>query len=118
MRKLFFLIGSSGSGKTTAARAVEKMEFLDLVVCYSDSMPVPSTEEMVKKFGSQEEWQRQNTIAWVKKIREEYLAEKDVLFDIQSRPLFIDEACGACGIRDYEVILFDCSDEERRRRLV
>lgn len=118
MKKLFFLIGSSGSGKTTATKAIEAMNMADLQVCYSDSIKVPSTEEMIKQHGSQEEWQRQNTIWWVAKIKKEYLPNKDVLFDIQSRPSFIDEACIQNDIKSYGVILFDCSDEERKRRLI
>jgi adenylate kinase family enzyme len=118
MKKLFFLIGSSGSGKTTATKAIEVMNLSDLQVCYSDSIKVPSMDEMVKQYGSQEEWQRQNTIWWVTKIKKEYLSKKDVLFDIQSRPPFIDEACIQNSISSYEVILFDCSDEERKRRLI
>ncbi len=118
MKKLFFLIGSSGSGKTTAAKTIEGMNLSDLVVRYSDSIKVPSTEEMIEKHGSQEEWQRQNTIMWVKKIKESHLDKEDVLFDIQSRPAFIDEACTKNAISTYEVILFDCSDDERKHRLI
>lgn len=118
MKKLFFLIGSSGSGKTTAAKSVEEMSLPGLAVCYSDSIKVPSTEEMIKEFGSQEEWQRQNTNTWVKKIKDTYLDNSNVIFDVQSRPSFIDEACANNGVTSYKIILFDCSDEERRRRLV
>lgn len=118
MKKLFFLIGSSGAGKTTAAKSIEAMNLKDFVMYYSDSMPVPPLEEMMKEYGGQEEWQRGSTNRWVKKIKEEYLNDKDVLFDTQSRPSFIDEACEKNGITNYEIILFDCSDEERKRRLV
>lgn len=118
MKKLFFLIGSSGSGKTTATRAIEAMGLADFQVCYSDSVKVPSTEEMIREHGSQEEWQKQNTIQWVSRIKKEFLPTVDVLFDIQSRPSFIDEACTKNGIDFYEIILFDCSDEERKRRLI
>jgi dephospho-CoA kinase len=118
MKKLFFLIGASGAGKTTAAQSFEALNLFDFVVCSSDSLPVPSTDEMIKQYGSQEEWQRASNIRWVKKIKEEYLENKNVLLDTQSRPSFIDEACLKNGISDYKVILFDCSDEERKRRLV
>jgi hypothetical protein len=72
---------------------------------------------MVKEFGSTEAWQRNNTIKWVKEIGEKYLKGNNILFDIQSRPSFIDEACKNIGVLDYKIILFDCSDEERKRRL-
>jgi adenylate kinase family enzyme len=118
MHKIFFLIGSSGSGKTTIAKAVENMNVDGLIICRSDSVKVPSTEEMVKEYGSTDEWQRTNTIKWVKKIKEEYLESSNVLFDIQSRPSFIQEACQKNGVVLYEIILLDCSDEERKRRLI
>lgn len=118
MKKLFFLIGSSGAGKTTVAKSIEAMNLANLVVCYSDSIRVPPIENMIKEYGSQEEWQRINTDQWVKKIKEKYLNNKDVLFDTQSRPSFIDEACQNSVITAYEIILLDCSDDERKRRLV
>jgi dephospho-CoA kinase len=116
--RIFFLIGSSGSGKTTAARGVEKMQLPNLAVRYSDSLPVPSVEEMVREYGSQEEWQRANTVLWVGKIKAEVPEESDVILDMQTRPLFIKEACTMNSISTYQVILFDCSDEERKKRLV
>ena len=118
MKKLFFLIGSSGAGKTTAAESIKALNLPNFVVCSSDSLPVPSIEEMVQKWGSQDEWQKVSNISWIKKIKEEYLETNDVLLDTQSRPAFIDEACLKNGISDYQVILFDCSDEERKRRLI
>lgn len=94
------------------------MNLENFVMCYSDSLPVPSVDDMVRDFGSQEEWQRANTIKWVEKIKKEYLEDNDVLFDTQSRPAFIEEACEKNGIESYQIVLFDCADEERKRRLV
>ena len=118
MPKLIFLIGSSGAGKTAVLKSVEAMRLKNLVVCYSDSRPVPSTEDMIAECGSQEEWQRRNTMRWVKSIKESHLTKNDVLFDIQSQPSFIDEACAENGIASYKIVLFDCSDDERKRRLI
>jgi dephospho-CoA kinase len=118
MKKLFFLIGSSGSGKTTASELFKNMKTPGIAVCASDSVGVPPKEEMIKEFGSQSEWQRQNTIKWVKKIKDEYLETQDVLFDTQSRPSFIKQACDSAGVQDYRIILIDCSDEERKTRLI
>lgn len=118
MKKLFFLIGSSGAGKTTAAKSIQAMNLKNFVMCYSDSLPVPPVEDMIKEFGSQEEWQRANTIKWVEKIKREYLSENDVLFDTQSRPAFIEEACAKNNIDSYKIVLFDCTDDERKKRLI
>jgi adenylate kinase family enzyme len=115
---IFFIIGSSGSGKTTIVELIRDMKIPNLVVCRSDSMKVPTTEEIIKKYGSMEKWQEINTSNWVKNIKEKYLSNCSVVFDIQSRPSFIDEACKNNNIRNYKIILFDCSDEERKRRLI
>lgn len=117
MHKLFFLIGSSGSGKTTVAKLIQNRNTPDLVVLYSDSGEVPSLDTMVKEYGSTEQWQKMNTRKWVKEIKEKYFENSNVLFDIQSRPSFIDEACESNGVYDYKIVLFDCSDKERKRRL-
>lgn len=118
MKKLFFLIGSSGAGKTTAAESIKAMNLPGLVVCSSDSLPVPSVEDMIREFGSQDAWQMDSNYRWVKKIKDEYLETNDVLFDTQSRPAFIEEACVKNDISLYTIVLFDCSDEERKRRLI
>src|SRR6185369_13973279 len=80
--------------------------------------PVPPVDEMIREYGSQEEWQRAHTISWVGQMKERFLPDNDILFDMQTRPLFIEEACKKSGISSYEIILFDCSDEERKRRLI
>lgn len=118
MNIIFFLIGSSGSGKTTVAESIEAMKIAGLVVLRSDSVKVPTSEEMIKEHGSMSEWQRVNTIKWVKEIKEKYLESTKVLFDTQSRPTFIKEACENNHVQNYEIILIDCSDEERKRRLI
>ncbi len=41
-----------------------------------------------------------------------------MILDGQTRPIFIEEACIENEIIAYEAILFDCSDEERTKRLV
>lgn len=117
MNKIFFLIGSSGSGKTTVAKLIEAKKIPNIMVLYSDSIKPPTLDEMVKEYGSTEEWQRKNTIKWVKEIKEKYLEKNNILFDIQSRPSFINEACKNNELSDYKIVLFDCSNEERKKRL-
>ena len=118
IKRLFFIIGSSGSGKTTAVDAIDSMKMANLIVCHSDSEKVPSVEEMIRDHGSTDEWQKNTTMKWVKKIKEEYLENNKVILDTQSRPSFIKEACEKNEILDYKIILIDCSDEERKRRLI
>lgn len=118
MNKLFIITGASGSGKTTAAKNVEKTNPSNLTICYFDSIGVPSFDEMVAQYGSGEGWQKAITEVWIKKIVEEYLPKTDVILDGQIRLAFITEACQKFGLENYEMILFDCSDEERKNRLI
>ena len=118
MKKIFFLIGASGSGKTTATKELERRGLANFKILYFDSIGVPSIEEMEVKHGGPEEWQKIKTIEWVKVIKRDFLSDTHVLFDGQTRPSFIEKACHNNGIKEFEVILFDCSDEERKRRLV
>ena len=115
---LYFLIGASGSGKTTAVKILERKKIPNLQICYFDSIGVPSSQQMIKKYGSVDEWQRAKTIEWIKKIKDNYLKTRNVVLDGQTRPVFIDEACKKEKIDYYEIILFDCNDEIRNQRLI
>ncbi len=92
------------------------MDLKDLEIFYFDSIGVPPFEDMVKEYGSADEWQRVKTHEWVQKMSE--VSAKDVILDAQARPSFIEEACKERGINNYEIILFDCSDEKRKERLI
>jgi dephospho-CoA kinase len=117
MKKLIFVTGASGAGKTATLKALEAEKMPGIVFCYFDTVGVPSEEEMIRRFGSGEEWQRQKTIEWVRRIKQQYLTQNVVILDGQARQSFIDEACTAAGIDDYEVILFDCAEAIRNNRL-
>jgi dephospho-CoA kinase len=116
--KLFLVTGASGSGKTTAVKRFAELEPDGLEFCYFDSIGVPSNEEMIQEFGSGENWRKVNTQAWIQKIQSEYLSNIDVIFDGQMRPSFIEEVCKAGNLRSYEVILFDCDNATRTKRLI
>jgi dephospho-CoA kinase len=118
LKKLFFLIGASGSGKTTATKELEKKGLESFAILYFDSIGVPSIEEMEAKYGTPEEWQKVKTIEWVQIIQRDFLPTTHVLFDGQIRPSFIENACYENRIGEFEVLLLDCSDEERKRRLI
>ncbi|MBA3815533.1 MAG: AAA family ATPase [Parachlamydiaceae bacterium] len=118
MNKIFFVIGASGSGKTTIVKALEKKCPTGFKAVYFDSIGIPTLEEMNTKYNGPEEWQRIKTIEWVKTIKETLLCDANVILDGQTRPLFIEEACLENNITVDETILFDCSDEERAKRLI
>lgn len=116
MNTLYILIGAAGVGKTTAVKKIDAKRD-DIAVCYFDAIGVPSHEEMVREYGSPEEWQRAKTIEWVGRLNESELKERDVILDTQTRPVFVHEACKQHGVRDYKIILFDCEDDVRAERL-
>ncbi|HEV8053186.1 MAG TPA: AAA family ATPase [Parachlamydiaceae bacterium] len=118
MNKIFFVIGASGSGKTTVIKALDKACLPDFKTVYFDSIGVPTLEEMNAKYNGPEEWQRIVTAEWVKTIKETLISDTHVILDGQTRPIFIEAACFQNEIKTFEVILFDCSDEERGKRLV
>ena len=118
MHKLYFLIGASGVGKTTAAKFLENKR-TDIKFIYPDrERVVPPKEEMIKLFGSAENWQKHDTTERVKKIKEEFLNNQSVLIDNQSRFEFIKNACEENQIYNFQVILFDCEDSTRNDRLI
>jgi dephospho-CoA kinase len=117
MHTLYFVIGASGSGKTSAVRELERTDRSGLKTFFFDSIGVPSPEERIGKWGSGDGWQRAKTIEWVKRIKSE-LANSKALLDGQTRPSFIAEACDINDVKRYKVILIDCSDNARRARLL
>ena len=117
MKKLYFVIGASGAGKTTATRALEKKR-TDIQFCFPDKEhKIPSVEEMIKEYGNTSNWQKAKTIEWVKNIKGKYLNEKPVVLDMQTRYEFIEIACKENNIDNYKVILFDCEDLIRNKRI-
>ena len=117
MHTLYFVIGASGSGKTSAVRELERTDRSGLKTFFFDSIGVPSPEERIEKWGSGDGWQRAMTIEWVKRIKSE-LANSKALLDGQTRPSFIAEACDINDVKSYKEILIDCSDNARRARLL
>lgn len=115
--KIYFVIGASGSGKTTILKCFESAIPSSCTLLHFDSIGVPPFEEMEKEYGSIEEWQRIKTLEWVKKIAEEKLSSSNIVFDAQIRPSFIKKACDLYEV-DYEVVLFDCADTVRKKRLI
>jgi dephospho-CoA kinase len=117
--KLIVLTGASGSGKTTIARSVaaHKPAAAPVVVLHFDSIGVPSPEQVVREYGSPEAWQEQKTFEWFQTIRDRYADRAAVLFEGQMRIAFVQAAVERAEIEHAEIILVDCDDETRLRRL-
>jgi hypothetical protein len=114
-QRVVFLIGASGVGKTAVASLLEAKEPWVHNVFYSDSIGVPSPEEMERWPGGGEGWQQWATEQWVAR-----LAERDEplqLLEMQTRPSFILPAVEASQGLDPLVILLECSPSVRAFRL-
>ena len=115
---LVVLTGASGSGKTTIARAIEARRGGQIEVRFFDSMGVPPPEQMLAEHGSGEGWQRATTVQWLHLIAPLLQSGRNVLFEGQTRFSFLYEGVAAAKIVDYRLILVDCDDATRTRRLV
>lgn len=69
MKKIIFITGASGVGKTSLVLTLKKKykNKINLEFLHFDSIGVPSSEEMIIKFGSIENWQKEKTNEWIKK---------------------------------------------------
>ncbi|MBV8794540.1 MAG: AAA family ATPase [Hyphomicrobiales bacterium] len=114
---LVILIGASGSGKTTIARAIDHRYAEQVEVFYFDRIGVPPVQEMIAEYGSGEEWQRAKTLDWMAKLARLAKSESRLLFEGQTRLSFLEEGASAAGGLAYFPILLDCDDETRSKRL-
>src|SRR4029077_4512365 len=80
MDRLIVITGASGAGKTTAAKILEP-RLTDFAFFYFDAIVVPSAEEMIKQYGSGEEWQRHKTMEWVRRLTAECLDRSRAVLD-------------------------------------
>jgi GTPase SAR1 family protein len=117
---LVVLTGASGSGKTTLAQALQERKVAECDVLFFDSIGVPSPEE-IQSFGTGSQpggaWQRAMTLRWMKQIAEIFQGGRSVLFEGQMRIAFVAEGIAAAGIPNARIILVDCDDATRIRRL-
>ena len=116
--RLIVLTGASGSGKTTIARVIQARHADRVDALFFDSIGVASPNQMAAEFGSPEGWQRAKTIEWMTRIVTTSHLQRNVLFEGQMRLSFLIEAISAADLPDHHIILLDCDDVTRKRRLV
>jgi len=114
---LVVLVGAAGSGKTTIARAVAARSAGVAKVFHFDSVGVPSPEEMARRYGSGDAWQRAKTNEWMLRLAQEADTGVPILFEGQIRFSFLADGATAAGGLEYVPILVDCDDDTRCRRL-
>jgi len=114
---LIVLVGASGAGKTTIARAIADRRDVQARVFFFDTIGIPPLEEMVQHYGSGEAWQRAKTIDWMLRLAGEAKESSRLLFEGQTRFSFLADGAAAAGGLAYTPILVDCDDETRSARL-
>jgi len=115
--RLVILTGASGSGKTAIAEAIRTERPNLAEVLHFDSIGVPSPEERLA-WGPNGAWQRAMTLHWMDRIAAMRGGHRPVLFEGQMRLAFVREGLLAAGLTEARVILVDCYDATRIRRLV
>jgi len=114
---LVVLIGASGSGKTTIARAIAALPCAMANVFHFDSIGVPPEEDMIRRHGSGEAWQRAMTVEWMLRLAAKSAAAERILLEGQTRFSFLREGALAAGDLAYVPVLIDCDDATRSARL-
>ncbi len=119
MKNIFFITGASGVGKTSLVLELKnkyrkKDNWLFL---HFDSIGVPTPEEMLKQFGCGENWQKEMTYQWIKKMVNEYRNKHIIIFEGQVNLKFIIDGFAQYHFSNYEIILVDCNEEVMVKRL-
>lgn len=120
MKKFIILTGASGSGKTVVANSLKKKlsaSLSNLLVFHFDTIEIPTTEEMINSHGSLENWQRAHTLEWISKIQQQSDNESCIIFEGQMRIAYLKEALKKGSLNKVQIILLDCTDEVRKKRL-
>ncbi len=118
IKHIFFITGASSVGKTSLVYELKnKYQNQNWIFLHFDSIGVPTSEEMIKQFGSVENWQKEKTFQWVKKILSEYNHDEIIIFEGQVNLQFIKEGFSFNNFTNYQIILIDCNKKIMEKRL-
>ena len=118
-KHIFFITGASGVGKTTLVSNLKKkyQEQSNWIFLHFDSIGVPIPEEMKHSYGSGENWQKEMTFKWIKRMINKYKDKKVIIFEGQVNLKFILEGFSKNNFHNYDIILMDCDENTMIRRL-
>lgn len=114
---IVFISGASGAGKTSSVKALDKTLQNSVECLFFDNIGVPSIEEMIEEYGSDEGWQQAMTEHWLEIILKVYQDKDCVILEGQMNLDFIFAAIEKLPVKHYQVILFDCENTVRHERL-
>jgi uridine kinase len=113
-----FIVGASGSGKTTITKATQSLySNEETSFNYFDDMGIPSHEEMVVQCGTSEKWQVWATRSWIDKLIQ-IENKKLIILEGSFYPEFAVSYMQELGIINYWVICIDVPRKERDERLI
>jgi hypothetical protein len=72
---------------------------------------------MQQQYGSGEQWQRAMTLGWLQRVKPLLSAARPALLEGQMRIGFIHEALASAGVSNARIVLVDCNDATRTKRL-
>ncbi len=117
-KKIFFITGASGTGKTSLISELKKKyKSKDWMFLNFDSIGIPSSDEMIKQSGSLEKWQKDTTYKWISKLIREYKGVSIIIFEGQVNVEFIKSGFSQYNYSDYEIVLIDCKKDIMAKRL-
>ncbi|NRB53512.1 MAG: AAA family ATPase [Saprospiraceae bacterium] len=111
------ITGASGVGKTTILKELSKRlsKHNTVKVFHFDDMELPNWDELEDA----KKWQEEATIGWIDKLVK--IARNDnvhILFEGSTEIKFYIEGFVRNRYQDYNVILFDCSEDTMKNRLI
>ena len=114
--KVITIIGASATGKSFLSQAYHQ-KYSSIPYYQFDTIGVPSYEDMIKEYGSGEEWQLQKTIEWMNRIVSENKSAEWVLFEGQTRPQFVNEAYEIANLKESFIVCLWCDAQTMQKRL-
>ncbi|NET32866.1 MAG: AAA family ATPase [Cyanothece sp. SIO1E1] len=111
------ITGASGVGKTTILKELSKIVSGNgrVKVFHFDDMELPNWDEL----DDSKKWQQEATIEWIDKLV--HSARNDdthILFEGSTEIKFYIEGFRKNSYQDYQLLLFDCSEETMKHRLI
>jgi len=116
MRKIIFITGPSGVGKTTVTKHLQSRLASKASFYFFDTIEIPSVKEMISKYGSQENFQKDATQRWLDRL----ITSKDNLmfFEGQYIPEFINFTKLVKHNIEYKLICIFADRKIREERLI